>query len=310
VIERRVYDATHPARRGSRFFYPEDAAAYEARSVGAASAGGGPRLVAAGTLRELPAVRIARATSKWKQWHIPPARQGVSGLPLPARSPEPSVECAFVVQLLSSVSSTFTSGQLALANLWLLSFDDEVLDLAEQGAMAGIAYETSLNTSGLRLSFRGVSQTLPSYVRQFCHRFVRHHVQLLDGSSRIPECVYQRAIADANRSPKINRLQKQQVIETASQASEKDVGKQGLFFLGCTNGGYLISQGDVLPNESYQLLAELQDVFRDFGSADGFSVEPDLDTLLYRPFWKPRDASPCLLPGLCLISDSCGRIPR
>lgn len=214
--------------------------------------------------------------------------------------------CSVIV----SLPSAFTSRQLALANLWLLSFDNEILDLAELGATAGLAYESSINTSGLRISFRGVSQTFPSYIRRFCRRFVRHHVNLLDGSTKIPESVYQRAISDANKSPKINKLQKQQVIDATSQASEKEVANQGLFFLKCVNGGYMISQGDVLPKEAQTLLSEIEYVFRDFSSADGFAVEPDLKSILYRPFWKPRDASPCLLPGISLISDSCGRIPR
>jgi hypothetical protein len=214
------------------------------------------------------------------------------------------------VQLLSSLPAIFTSSQLALANLWLLSFDDEILDLAELGSIAGIAYETSMNTAGLRICFRGVSQTLPSYVRRFCRRLVQHHTKLLDGSTKIPESLYQRAISDANRSQKINLLQKKQVIDTTRQVTEKDVAEQGLFFLRCTSGGVLVSQGDVLPNESLKLLAELQHVFREFCSASGFSVQPELRDLLYRPFWKPRDSSPCLLPGISLISDACGRIPR
>jgi insulysin len=251
--------------------------------------------------------KLSERRSNWKLWLI---QRGSIGLPMPVRPPEPTVECSFVVQLLSSLPSTFTSTQLVLANLWLLSFDDEVLDLAELGAVAGIAYETSMNSSGLRLSFRGVSQTLPSFVRRFCRRLVQHHVKLLDGSTKISEAVRQSAISDANRSPKINRLKKLQLSDTARQITEKDVASQGLFFLRCTNGGRLISQGDVVPSEAFELLAELQFVFREFGYAEGFSVEPELSELLYRPFWKPRDASPCLLPGISLISDACGRIPR
>jgi len=299
VIERRA------AWGGSRYFYLEDASAND-ESI--RSSRGSLKLTNVGTWRELRALSEGEG-SNWKLWHIPPAKKDL-GLPLPVRPPEPSCESAFVVQLLSSLPSTFTSSQLALVNLFLLSFDDEILDLARLGSTAGIAYETSMNTAGLRISFRGVSQTLPSYIRRFCRRFVQHHSKLFDGSTKISQSVYQRAISDANRSPKINRLQKQQVVDTTMQVSEKDVAKQGLFFLRCTNGGYLISQGDVLPNESLKLLSDLQYIFQGFGSADGFSVQPDLHDLLYRPFWKPRDASPCLLPGISLISDSCGRIPR
>lgn len=247
--------------------------------------------------------------SNWKLWQIVPSKEGFGGLPMPVRPPEPSIESAFVVQLLSSLPSTFTSTQLVLAYIWLQSFDDEVLDLAELGAAAGIAYETSFNSAGLRLCFRGVSQTLPSFVRRFCRRLVQHHEKLLDGSTKISDSVRQNAFSEV-RSPKINRLQKNQMSDTSRQITEKDVAMQGLFFLRCTTGGRLISQGDTIPSESLEFLSELQYVFRDFGYAKGFSVRPNIPDLLYRPFWMPRDASPCLLPGISLISDACGRIPR
>ena len=286
---------------GSRSFYMEEASANTGPSPSKLTAS------ALDTWREFR-TRPEGDGSNWKMFQIPPSKIGF-GLPLPVRPPEPSVESAFVIQLLSSLPSTYTSSQLALANLWLLSFDDVVIDLAELGATAGIAYETSMNTAGLRISFRGVSQTLPSYIRRFCRRLVKHHERLLDGS-KIPPSVYERAISEANRSPKINKVQKQQVVDATKQASEKQVAKQGLVFLRCTNGGYLISQGDVLPFESAKLLSELQYIFRDFGNADGFAVEPQIRDILYRPFWRPRDASPCLLPGISLISDCCGRVPR
>ena len=100
------------------------------------------------------------------------------------------------------------------------------------------------------------------------------------------------------------------MIDTTRQVTEKDVAEQGLLLLRCTSGGVLVSQGDVLPNESSKLLADLQYVFREFCSASSFSVHVEIRDLLYRPFWMPRDSSPCLLPGISLISDACGRIPR
>ena len=302
IIERQA------AWRGSRYFYLEDADAYDGLVRTSANK---LKLARAGTWREFPQTS-GYEDSKWKLWSIPPRKVGGVniGLPLPVRPPEPSIECSFVVQLLTSLPSTWTSRQLALANLWLLSFDDEILDLAELGATASIAYETSLNTSGLRISFRGVSQTLPSYVRRFCRRFVKYHDNILSGSTRIVDAARQRAISDASRSPKLNKSQKEQIIDTTNVASDRDVAKQGEFFLKCTSGGYLISQGDILPNESSKLLADLQGVFSDYGNADGFAVRPEIRALLYRPFWKPRSSSPCLLPGLSLISDCCGRIPR
>ncbi|KAL9191516.1 hypothetical protein ACHAXT_001222 [Thalassiosira profunda] len=304
VIERQ-------AAWGSRSFYLGDEASASDGPMRLAS--GRLKLTDVGTWRESPAVgRSESEGSRWRVWNIPPSKEKLIGLPVPVRPPEPSIEGAFVVQLLSSIPNTFTTGQLTLANLWLLSFDDEILDLAELGATAGIAYETSMNTAGLRMSFRGPSQTLPSYVRRFCRRLVRHHERLLDGSAKISESVYQRAISDANRSPKISRLQKQQAVKTASNVSDREVAQQGYFFLRCVTGGCLISQGDIVPSESLKLSSDLQKIVQDqsFGSAGGFECDPDLRDLLYRPFWKPRDASPCLLPGLNLISDACGRVPR
>jgi len=48
-----------------------------------------------------------------------------------------------------------------------------------------------------------------------------------------------------------------------------------------TTGGILISQGNILPNESMKLVAKIRDVFSGFGEADGFAVQPDLHDLLY-----------------------------
>jgi secreted Zn-dependent insulinase-like peptidase len=116
--------------------------------------------------------------------------------------------------------------------MWLLSFDDAILDLAELGATAGIAYESSFNKAGLRLSFRGVSQSLPSYVRRFCRRLVQHHVKLLDGSARVSDAVYKRAAFGDSQSLKPNRMGTNRV---ANQVSERDVANQGLLFLKCTH---------------------------------------------------------------------------
>ena len=133
----------------------------------------------------------------------------------------------------------------------------------------------------------------------------------MDGSTKISESLYQRAIADANRSPKVNRLRKQKTDSFSSRVSERDVANQGMSLLRATSGGFLISQGDVLPKEALKMLSEIELIFRDFTrSSDNFVINPDIGDLMYLPFWKPRDASPCLLPGVALISDACGRIPR
>jgi insulysin len=291
---------------GRRFFYLEDANA----SQGSISRSG-LKLTNEGIWRELKTNVPLEVDSNWKLWQIPPGYKDVVGIPLPLRPPEPTIECAFVFQLLSSLPAMFTTSQLALVNLWLLSFDDEILSLAELGAAAGIAYETSLNRSGLRICFRGVSQTLPSYVRRFCRRLVQHHGKLLDGTTKMAESVPSRANAIANRSPQMTRAEKDFVATYVTKVSEREVANEASFFLKCTSGAYLIAQGDILPRESLKLLSELQFIFRDYTKAsNSFVVNPDLRDLTYKPVWKPKDSSPCLLPGVALISDACGRVPR
>eukprot|EP00804_Cyclotella_cryptica_P024169 CCRYP_019498-RA/>CCRYP_019498-RA protein AED:0.03 eAED:0.03 QI:415/1/1/1/0.66/0.5/4/284/1037 len=300
---------------GVRSFFLDDANAYDEPTQKNRS---GWRLTNAGLWREyqttdFPSDSVDVDRSNWSMWQIPPGYSQLIGLPLPARPPEPSIEGVYVIQLLSSLPSSFTLRQLMLSNLWLLSFDEDILDLSELGAAAGIAYETSFNSSGLRLSFRGVSQTLPSYVRRFCRRLVQYHLRLLDGTFKIPDSVYQKAVMDASRSSKINRLMKagNNVGSNPSQISEQQVANQGSFFLECTAGGVLITQGDILPNEGKKLMEEIRYIFRDYTRASNhFGTNPVLRDLLYRPYWRPRDSSPCLLPGIALISDACGRVPR
>ncbi|KAL7467233.1 hypothetical protein ACHAXS_007483 [Conticribra weissflogii] len=302
VIERQT------AWGGKRYFYLEDANASEISH----NSIGGLKLTNQNIWSELQMSQTLEGNSKgspvmWRLWQIPPSYVGLIGLPLPMRPPESTIECAFVLQLLSELPSKLASNQIALANLWLLSFDEEILDLAELGSVAGIAYETSLNKAGIRLCFRGVSQTLPSYVRRFCRRFVQHHMKLVDGTAIISDSAYQRAKIDASRSPKISRLQKRQSI---IRASEREVGIEGFALMNSVASCYLISQGDVLPKESRLLATSLQEIFRGLNvSLDPFP-EPPLREIMYKPYWKPRDASSCLLPGVTLISDACGRVPR
>lgn len=156
------------------------------------------------------------------------------------------------------------------------------------------------------MSFRGVSQTLPSYVRRFCRRLVQHHLRLLDGTTKIPASVYQKALVEANRSSKISRLTNigNNPGSYSSQMSEQHVASQGSFFLKCTCAGILITQGDILPKEGNKLMKEIRHIFRAYAKAENhFETNPVLRDLLYRPHWRPRDSSPCLLPGVALVSD-------
>ena len=182
---------------------------------------------------------------------------------------------------------------------------------SELGASAGIAYDTSFNPAGLRLCFRGVSQSLPSYVRRFCRRLVQHHVKILEGSSKISETVYQKALLDVRSTMKVNMLNRETASSSPRQIPDQEVANQGSYFLKCTTGAVMITQGDILPKEGNKLLDEVRTIFRDYGKgALYYDANPNLRDLLYTPYWRPRDASPCLLPGVHLISEACGRVPR
>jgi hypothetical protein len=115
---------------------------------------------------------------------------------------------------------------------------------------------------------------------------------------------------DTSRSSKITKLNRDNTSST-SQADEQEVGNQGEYFLKCTTGGILISQGDVTPTESKKLVQDVKYIFREYGNAAShFNTNPEIRDLLYTPYWRPRDSSPCLLPGVSLVSESCGRVPR
>lgn len=297
---------------GRRLLYLEDANAEELSQNS-----NGWRLTSAGVWREYQTVYSNNASDfdegdpNWKLWQIPPGNEMI-GLPLPVRPPEPTIEGVVVIQLLSSLPSSFTSKQLMLANLFLLSFDEDILDLSELGASASIAYETSFNPSGLRLCFRGVSQSLPSFVRRVCRRLIVHHEKILSGLSPLSEDVRRKgALNDLSRSTKVSMLSRDTVIGLSQQLSEQEVANQAAYFLKCTTGAVVITQGDVTPNEGNKLLADLKYIFRDYGNASSqYDVAPPIRDLLYVPNWKPRDSSPCLLPGVQLVSEACGRVPR
>jgi insulysin len=111
---------------------------------------------------------------------------------------------------------------------------------------------------------------------------------------------------EANRSSKISRLTNtgNNLSSYTNQISEQHVGSQGSFFLKCTSGGVLITQGDILPKEGNMLMKEIRYIFRAYAKAGNqFETNPVLRDFLYRPYWRPRDSSPCLLPGVALISD-------
>mmetsp|Transcript_15300 Transcript_15300/g.44427 ORF Transcript_15300/g.44427 Transcript_15300/m.44427 type:complete len:533 (-) Transcript_15300:189-1787(-) len=253
----------------------------------------------------------------WKLWQAVPGSNEIgSALPLPMISPEPSCRCSFVVQLLSDRPLVANVRQAARAQLWLNSFDDDIIDIAELGAPAGLAYDASFNKYGLRICFRGVSQTLPSYARRFCRRLVQHHARLEDGTIEIVPSTVKIAIGQANRLSSMPPLRRRQIVGNLRTATTTDVAAEGLAFLRSCEGGIGLAQGDLLPNEAVKLISELRTIFdavsynRQTDPVKMDEKRPQLQDLLYTPFWKPRTSSPTLIPGVSLIADACGRVQR
>jgi len=253
----------------------------------------------------------------WTLWQAVPSIETIEGLPLPIAPPEPTCRCSFVVQLLSRRPEKATSREAARAQLWLNSFDDSIRDLAELGAPAGLAYETSFNQYGLRICFRGISQSLPSYARRFCRRIVRHHVGLRDGSVDILPLTLELSITQTSRARFPSATRQGQIVGALKRSTPVDVAAEGAAFLNSVSGGMSLAQGDLLPKEAVKLLTELQTIFQNAQTARPRKSTgpppppaPSLSKILYRPLWKPRSSSSCYLPGVPLISDACGRVAR
>lgn len=70
----------------------------------------------------------------------------------------------------------------------------------------------------------------------------------------------------------------------------------------------------MLPTEYSALFHDLESIFREVlgtrAKTEKPTLIPSIDELVYTPVWKPRFASSCSVPGVSLISDSCGRVPR
>ena len=249
---------------------------------------------------------------RWKLYQAPSGRKGDdTSLPLPLIPPEPSSRCSFVVQLLSNRPKEATVRQAARSQLWLASFDDDIVDLAELGAPAGLAYDLSFNAYGLRICFRGLSQSLPSYARRFCRRLVQHHARLVDGSVTIDSTTKKLAINQANRLQE-SPLRKRQIVGNLRTSRDLDAAAEGLAFLNSCDGGVAFSQGDLLHDEAVQLCKEIKSIFSRVATENYRDpVQPSsLQELLYKPYWKPKTSSPLLIPGVALISDACGRVQR
>ena len=247
---------------------------------------------------------LLRAYSHYER--LPPP-----GLTLPNMPPEPSSRSVFVLQLLSARPRRANPEMAAYAEVWRISLEYALVDLAELGAPAGLAYDISYNNYGMRVAFLGLSQNLASYSRQIASRMIDHTNQLLEGPEEFPSQVLETAIRNTNRF-RMNASRKQQICSILRQTTALDAAREGTAFFRSCGGAVCFSQGDLLPAESLAILADLKDVFR---KVTGTNVRPnpaipEVEDLLYRANWMPRAGSVCTIPGAILVSNPCGRVPR
>jgi len=233
------------------------------------------------------------------------------GLTIPPMPPEPSSRSVFVLQFLSSRPPRATAEMAAHAEVWRISLEYALMDLAELGAPAGLAYEISYNNYGMRVAFLGLSQNLASYARRIARRMIDHNNQLLEGPEEVDPKILEASIRNANRFP-MSPNRKQLIVNALKQTRIPDAAREGTAFFNSCSGAVCFSQGDLLPSESLELLADLKEIFRQSTGTDvrPSPAIPEVADLLYRANWLPRAASVCAIPGATLVSDPCGRVPR
>lgn len=183
---------------------------------------------------------------------------------------------------------------------------------AELGAPAGLAYDISFNKFGMRICFLGLSQNVGSYARRVCRRIVRYQTKLLEGSEKIPQGAVDAAVRSADRARYLSSNRRRMIERIIRESTATDAALEAISFFKSCSGGVCFSQGDVLPRETVNILADLKNIFR---SVTGSNVRPspaipEVDDIMYRVNWIPRSASSCSIAGSTLISDACGRVPR
>jgi insulysin len=249
-----------------------------------------------------------------KSWTLlEPSTDGQVGLALPPAPLEPNYRTVFVVQLLSSRPARASTRQAAQGELWKISLEYAVADLAELGAPGALSYDMSFNKYGMRLSFLGVSQNLPSYTRRLCRSLVDHHSNLLKGQEIFSRRVTTAAVAEARRTRGLSQQRRGQLVSSLRRTKTYAAAAEGEAFLRSCTGAVCFAQGDWdTTGEVLALQSELEGIFSPYTSTGRatLSAVPTLNDLIYIPIWKPRFGSPCSLAGIQLISDTCGRVPR
>ena len=188
-----------------------------------------------------------------------------------------------------------------------------MLSKAELGAPAGLAYDIGFNKFGVRICFLGISQNIASYARRFSRRLVTHHNLLLKGRDRLDPSIVETAVANASRATFLSPFRKRQIILTLKESTASEAAAEGYSLLKSCTSAVCLAQGDLLPKEAIGLLNDLKDIFAPAISSEdskSSAVPATISEVLYKPYWKPRGASPCMIPGVPLISNACGRIQR
>jgi hypothetical protein len=267
-------------------------------------------------------------------------------LPLP-RAPRESAQAALMIQLLSDRPRTASARSAAHGSLWLLCLHERMADLAELGAAAGLKYEVSFNQHGARFAFVGLSQSLAEYTAVFASALGPLVVatpgrdgssggglggglaggigggvvggSLGGGSGRplpIDEALAQLSHAPAPGWSSGWQKRRRKVADALRAARPEDVRAEGAQLWRSVEGSLVLAQGDLLPPEAIALadnFARLAGTPRpSMAAATAEPIAwPPLQSVLYPPRWRPaRAGDPCLLPGVQLVADACGRVPR
>jgi insulysin len=254
-------------------------------------------------------------SSKANNWSILDPYPGQYGLLLPRGPPEPTCRCAFVLELLSPRPARADVRQAAHAQLWLESFETiSMKDLAELGAIGGLAFDLSFNPYGLRLCVLGIRRTLPSYTRRLVRKLVDHSLELLRGPEYFPSTLTASTIQSAQRARNLSPRRLRVITSNLRQSTAYEAAAEGVTFLRSCQGGVCFAQGDLSSDEVSELLQDLQSILEPAlnprTSRSSVSAIPSIDELLYRPNWKPRTLLSCSIPGVVLVSDACGRVKR
>jgi hypothetical protein len=172
----------------------------------------------------------------------------------------------------------------------------------------------------VRVCATGLSQSLAEYTAALGSA-LRAHVEARADALGAPLAAD--ALAQLERMPAPAwtagwQARRRAIAAELRTARAADVAAEGRALWASVRAMLVLAQGDLLPVEALSLA----DAFRERAAAPaaggglaggGADAEqwPALGELLYMPRWSPaREGDPCLLPGVQLVADACGRIPR